>query len=180
MCKYIIGHPKLYHIPDLAMYHKSADECIFDAQSCSNYFGFVKATILPLEKLFLPILWHKANAKLYFPLCQTCADEENHREDCWHTDGQRQRQLTGVWPSFELQLALENGYEAKQIHGIWHWPERSTDLFNEYIRTFLKLKAEASGLPAKYAKDLEGFVQLFEEAEKIQLDKDSIVKNPGK
>ena len=42
-----------------------------------NYFGLIKAKILPPCGLLPPVLPIKINNKLMFPLCRTCATNES-------------------------------------------------------------------------------------------------------
>ena len=44
-----------------------------------NYFGLIKAKILPPCGLLLSVLLIKINDKLMFPLCHTCAMNENQQ-----------------------------------------------------------------------------------------------------
>jgi hypothetical protein len=55
-------------------------------------------------------------------------------------------------------------------------------LFVEYINTFLKLKAEASGYPSwvRCPEDEDRYIQSFYESEGIRLDKDAICMNAAK
>jgi hypothetical protein len=55
-------------------------------------------------------------------------------------------------------------------------------LFVEYINTFLKLKAKASGYPSwvQTPADEDRFIPQFFESEGIQLDKESISLNASK
>lgn len=48
-----------------------------------NDFGF-KCTVL-----FHPVLPYKCHNKLMFPLCRTCAEEQNQHSDCVHGDSCR-------------------------------------------------------------------------------------------
>jgi len=57
----------------------------------------------------------------------------------------------------EMQLAVEKGYRILEIYEVYEYqvtqysPETSEDgLFVDYIKTFLELKAEASGYPAGF------------------------------
>ncbi len=61
------GHPVVYRSGDLPI-----DDIRFDADECSKYFGFIKATVEAPDNLFFPILWHRANGKLYFTMCRMC------------------------------------------------------------------------------------------------------------
>jgi hypothetical protein len=71
-------------------------------------------------------------------------------------------------------------YEYKVTH---YEPQRGRGgLFAEYIDTFLKLKAQASGYPSwvRTPEDEDLYIQSFEESEGIRLDKDEIGHNPVK
>jgi len=55
-------------------------------------------------------------------------------------------------------------------------------LFVEYIDTFLKLKAEASGYPSwvRTSADEDRYVEMFQQSEGVRLDKDPIRYNAAK
>ena len=55
-------------------------------------------------------------------------------------------------------------------------------LFAQYIDTFLKLKAEASGYPSwvRCPADEDRYFTEFADSEGIQLDKDALGSNPAK
>jgi hypothetical protein len=55
-------------------------------------------------------------------------------------------------------------------------------LFVEYINTFLKLKAEASGYPAwvRSPQDEERYIETFFETEGVRLDRAAIKPNSAK
>ena len=44
-----------------------------------NYFGLIKAKLLPPMGLLLPVLPIKINNKLMFPLCHTCTSNESQQ-----------------------------------------------------------------------------------------------------
>ena len=116
-------------------------------------FGLAKVDILPPFELYHPVLPHRQNGKLTFPLCATCVQEEmpktllGRRRDCPHTA--EQRTLRGTWCTPELQRAVEKGYTITKIHEVWHFPEsqRRTGPFAEYLNTWLKIKQESAGYP---------------------------------
>lgn len=87
---------------------------------------------------------------------------------------------TGVWTTVEVALALEMGYRITRVHEAWLY-EQQGKIFEGYINTFYRLKAQATGRPAwvKTEEDLDEYIRRFEAKEGIKLDKDSIVKNPG-
>lgn len=117
-----------------------------DFEPLENYYGLIKATVSPPRGLLHPVLPHRCNGKLMFPLCRSCAEEENQTSQCTHTDDERS--LSGCWVSLELLKAIEKGYVVTKVHEVWHFPQRSDDLFLNYVKTFLQYKQEASGYPA--------------------------------
>ena len=79
--------------------------------------------------------------------------------------------------------------QVAKVHEVWHFPVRTQydpvtgegGLFVEYVNMFLKMKTEASGWPANVqtAAEKEAFLREFEEREKIKLNPDNMIKNPG-
>ncbi len=99
-------------------------------------------------------------------------------QQCEHSDSERA--LLGTWTSFELELALRNGYKVQRIYEIWDWSGRSSSLFREYVQKFLQLKVEASGVPSKYCDSPGEYIHLFEEREGVRLRLDKLCYNAGK
>ena len=150
-------------------------------QDISNYFGIIKCRILPPRGLLHPVLPYRTNDKLMFPLCKTCADkaDPSNRDPCTHTD--EERAIEGTWCHVELMKALEKGYEILRVHEVWHFPEHSSDLFKEYVNTFLKIKQEASGYPewCVTEEQKQEYIDDYYENEGIHLDPQKIKYNPG-
>lgn len=152
----------------------------------SEYFGLAKVKILPPRRLYHPVLPYISNGKLKFPLCKTCADDEN-QDDCKCKD--EERIITGTWCTPELELACSKGYEKFKIYEIYHFEEssmydRSTGkegFFSDYVNMFLKLKQEASDFPHECESDQQklNYIADYEKREGIQLDYDAVRKNPG-
>ena len=171
-CEYPLGHPQI--ISENFDYKK-------------RYFGVIKCTILPPEKLYIPVLPLKINKKLVFTLCYKCALEQLNDSNCEHTE--KERALTGTWVSLEIDKALEIGYKLIKYHSIWHFENKSQydpvtkkgGLFTEYVNFNLKGKTEASGFPNNCTTDLqkEKFIKEFHDKEGILLEKDKCIKNPG-
>jgi hypothetical protein len=64
-----------------------------------------------------------------------------------------ERALTGTWIMDEVRVAVQKGYRALQVYEFYETGPHITipkwgRLSVEYINTFFKLKAEASGYPA--------------------------------
>jgi quinolinate synthase len=86
-------------------------------------------------------------------------------------------------------MAFEKGYRILEIHKVYEYKvtqyNRDTGdggLFVEYINTFLKIKAEASGYPSwvRTPTDEDQYIESFPQREGILLDKDSIQHNAAK
>ena len=171
-CEYPIGHPVFIDHPGHT--------------NISQYFGFIKSEVLPPYQLYHPVLPHRYAGKLTFPLCRTCVETEQPKpltqrsKICAHSVCQRK--LIGTWPSPELEKAVEKGYKVLYIHEVWHFKERSDQLFASYVDTWLKIKMEASGWPDSVGEDEEKRRQYVEdvyEREGIRLDPANIQFNPG-
>ncbi|XP_046406254.1 probable DNA polymerase [Ischnura elegans] len=169
---YPVGHPTIY----------VGAEC----PPLNDLEGVVKCDVLPPTELYHPVLPMKGNGKLLFPLCRTCALEEN-QGDCRHEEAERT--LTGTWVTCELKKAVSLGYIIVKMHEAWSYEvtqyNRETGeggLFAEYINAFLKLKQEASGWPSWCVTEekKEEYLRKFREREGVDLDKISISHNPGK
>jgi hypothetical protein len=162
-CEYPVGHPEII---------------TRDFEDVSAYFGFIKCLILPPRGLYHPVLPYRSNKKLLFPLCRTCADNLQ-QEPCQHTD--ESRAIQGVWVTEEVKKAVEMGYTVIKIYEVYHFPQKSRDLFKAYIDTFLKIKQEASGWPSECLREneKEAYIKRYEQHEGIKLEKDKIAKNPG-
>ena len=150
-----------------------------------QYFGLAKVTILPPKELFHPVLPMRSGGKLTFPLWAACVQEQQDRPmlersaTCHHSD--HQRQLRGTWCTPEIQKALDMGYQLVRVHEVWHFKERESGLFAEYVNTWLKIKTEASGWPKNCTTDEKkrDYIKRFKKKEGIRLDFGKIEKNPG-
>jgi len=58
-------------------------------QNNKPYNGIIKCAILPPKTLLHPVLPSRANGKLLFTLCSTCADKMDQCNLCSHTDKER-------------------------------------------------------------------------------------------
>lgn len=163
-CEYPIKHPVVYKED-------------FD-YSLKSYFGFVLCKVLPPHDLYLPILPMKIRDTLIFPLCYTCALNEQ-QELCQHTKDERC--LTNTWTTLELLKAIENGYVIKEIYEVLHWSKKTNQLFALYIKKWLKIKQEKSGWPkwVKNEEDKLNYIKKYEIKEGIKLDYDQIEENPA-
>jgi hypothetical protein len=89
----------------------------------------------------------------------------------------------------EIRLAVQKGYRLVKVYEVYEYqvtrydPQtREGGLLAQYIATFLKLKAEASGYPdwVRDAEDEDSYVRDFNTREGVVLDKEAIRTNPAK
>jgi hypothetical protein len=108
--------------------------------------------------------------------------------ECQHLSD-AERCLEGMWVIDEVRLAVDREYKILEIQQVYHYEVTQYDsdtgeggLFMEYINTFLKLKAYASGYPSwvRTPDDKEVYIRQFYQSEGIRLDKDSIRYNAAK
>lgn len=170
---YPVGHPTIITQPE--------------GIDISNYFGLVKCSIVPPTKLYYPVLPFRYEGKLTFPLCRTCVEEQLSipllERSCCCPHDENERSLTGTWCTPELEEAVRQGYVIQKIYEVWNFEKRSTQLFEKYVNTFLKLKQEASNWPSNVGEDplkRQQYLQNYKEREKVELEEKNIEKNPGK
>jgi len=86
-------------------------------------------------------------------------------------------------------MAVSKCYRILEIHEVYEYEVTQYDaatgeggLFLEYIDTFLKLKAEASGYPSwvRTPADEDRYIEEFRQSEGILFDKDKIEHNASK
>ena len=129
-------------------------------EQLDNYWGLIKALVLPPKGLLVPVLPIKTkDGRLIFCCCFRCADITSP-ELCTHTD--LERVLLGTWFSEELKLAVNKGYKILHFCQIWHFPpgQRSDSLFRDYLKNFFKIKLLSTPVPSEITTeaDLETYV----------------------
>ena len=142
-------------------------------------FGIAKIKILPPRGLIHPVLPCQDRGKMMYYLCNKCG-KEGLQDKCQHTD--EDRILTGTWATPLIYRAIKKGYKLIKTYELWHWNEQTTELFKEYIKTFLRVKQESSGYPSNVIteEDKDNYIKDYEEKMKIKLDKSKIEKNEGR
>lgn len=171
-CKkeYPVGHPEiiLNNFGDLA-------------NICDRYFGFMKCEIVPPKNLHLPVLPGKFGEfkKLLFVLCRTCG-EQTQSSECTHSESERK--LLGTWFIPEIKKAVEKGYVIKKVHGIYHFEQKSSQLFSDFMQLFYKLKLISSGIPEGCDTEakLQSYIDQVQNQEQITLNRNEFEINPGK
>lgn len=128
-CAYPLGHLKTI---------------LSDFKDPREYFGLIKAVVIPPRGLSLPVLSYRTpGGKRVFTLCCICADGNIQDAPCKHTN--EERALTGTWVNFVL--GLDRGYRVVKLLEVWQFEEKTDAVFKGYINSFLKGKQEASGYP---------------------------------
>jgi len=149
--------------------------------------GLMRCTVLPPRDLYHPVLPYRCNGRLLFRLCRTCA--ESGSQDQFSHNTVSERALTATWIMHEVRLLVDRGYRVLKIHEFYEDEVTQYDPktgegshFVQYIDTFLKLKAEASGYPGwvQGPEDQNRYAQYFRASEGIELDKTAIQKNAAK
>lgn len=171
-CRYPVGHPKFTDQPRTT--------------NIEPYHGLVKCEILPPYDLYHPVLPYRVESKLLFPLCRTCAHEQlsthfsRRTFHCGHNV--KERAITGTWTTLELKKAIEKRYRILYIFEIWHFQQQSNELFDQYIRTFMRLKKESSGWPVDCDTEEKkrAYLAEYERNQGIKLDPGRIENNPSR
>ena len=161
-CEYPVGKPKII-----------TNNCM-EFFKTRKVFGIVGCQVLPPNDLKVPILPFKSG-KLTFSLCSHCS-KNNSQTFC--SCSIKERTMTGAWTSLELYKAVELGYKILSINEIHHFENTTTGIFRPYIKTFLKLKQEASGFPPG-CKNKQKYIDDYYKKEGIKLDFEKIAYNPG-
>ena len=97
--------------------------------------------------------------------------------------------LTATWVLDEVRLTIHKVYKGLDILEVCEYEmvkydmhTREGGLFANYIKTFIKLKAEASGFPTwvRTPEDEKRYVEAFSTREAVRLDRDAIRPNAAK
>jgi phosphopantothenoylcysteine synthetase/decarboxylase len=71
-----------------------------------------------------------------------CKSFDEKCDSCTHND--EERALLGTWTTDEVFKALEKEYFIMEIYEVWHYKEKSANLFKDYVKDFIKIKSETS------------------------------------
>jgi hypothetical protein len=174
VCKYFkfpVGHPTI---------HLDCD----DIPAALAKEWLVRCTVLPPRKLYHPVLPYRCRVRLLFCLCRSCA-VVGSQEQCCHVSA-ADRALTATWVVDEVRLAVERGYRILRIYEFYLYEVTQYNpatgeggLFVQYVDTFDKLKAEASGFPGlvQSVADQDRYLERFRSNEGILLDRAAVRKN---
>jgi hypothetical protein len=180
ICKYFkfyIGHP-IIHVGDVCR----------DMDAMLQNDGLMMCSILPPTHLYHPVLPFRCNNRLLICLCRSCALEQNRTSACTH-ETVAERALIGTWVLDEIWLAVQKGNRLVKVYEVYEYQvtryDRQTGddgLIAQYIDTFLKLKAEASGYAdwVHSPEDRDRYVSEFNTTEGVALNKEAIRPNTEK
>jgi hypothetical protein len=126
--------------------------------------------------------------KLLFCLCRSCVLEQNVKSECRHFSD-AERYLDNTWIIHEVRLEVYKVYKILEIQELYQYeitrynPDTGEGhLFVEYINTFSKVKAEASGYPCwvRTPDDNKLYIEQFHQSEGIRVNRDPIRYNAAK
>jgi hypothetical protein len=105
-------------------------------------------------------------------------EEMDTESQCDHSA--EERSFVGTFCSPELQKAISKGYTVLKTYEVWEF-QLQVGLFEEYVKSFLTMKQEASGFPPDCVtdQDKQRYINQYEKHEGISLDYNNIQDNPG-
>lgn len=151
--------------------HSEIDPARFHPTASDRYFGFAKVFVVPRRSDLIGILPQRdpESGRLCFPVFP----------------------MMGVWGTQELYLAMQNGYEVKEIYELYHWDQanRSNEYLRGYVSTYIRMKQEAEGWkklgaaldqPSEEEKDQIVEEMYAQNGRLGRIRKDKVQKNPVK
>ena len=155
--KYPIGHPTKIFNPE--KYDKS-------------WYGLIKCKVVHPRRLYHPVLPQRIKVDNYekpiFTLCKMCAETRNQNK-CNHTDAKRS--FIGTWTTDEISKAIDKGYKVLRTYEVWHFDKSTDDLFEGYIRRFMKIKLESSKYDFKTKEEESNFKARIKDSLDIDIEK---------
>ena len=150
----------------------------------SPYFRLAKCPVLPLGDLYHPVLPYCPQAKLTFPLCRTCVEDQlDHlllarSVACPHTD--EQRALTVTWCTSELEEAVRPGYRILHVHEIWHFQQSCTGALPDVKGHVIVIKRRSREWPegCETPEQQQAHIITYYAHKGICVDSERIGKNP--
>ena len=100
--------------------------------------------------------------------CNACNEFKSSK--CYHSDAERA--ITGFWTTSEIKKALEKGYKIMDIYEVQHFENKSTDLWRNYIKKFMKIKLETS--PFNSSEE-----EYRKKAQQLGIELGDLKPNPG-
>lgn len=164
-----IVHSHIYPIghPDRIEPREISKDDLYVSSLGRKIFGFVKCKVIPNRKLYHPILPKRMedSDKLLFQL----------------------EPFVGSFFTEELKYAMKYGYNIEKIYDAYDFPmsinepETASNLFTDYVKTFLKIKQESSGIPefCKTDEDINNYINEYRLKEGIELDRTNLKRNEG-
>lgn len=94
---------------------------------------------------------------------------------CTHSDDERA--FTGVYTTPELDYAVNTqGAKVLNIYEVWHYRQRSTEIFADYIKACLTWKIQSSPVPD--GVDVHDYLAKWKEREGIDLKPEDLHESP--
>uniref|UniRef100_A0AC34RI45 DNA-directed DNA polymerase n=1 Tax=Panagrolaimus sp. JU765 TaxID=591449 RepID=A0AC34RI45_9BILA len=173
--EYPIGIPEIITVP-------IAEQNVNWTKPQNFIKGILQVFVVPPKNLLVPVLPYRFKKQLFFPLCKTCCHLYSEIETqrplvCYHDENQRG--FMTVVSHLELNTALSEGYVVIKFFGAYIYKEWSTELFSDYVRTFLTQKTMADGWPSelKTDEDKKYFIDEYKKRFGILIDPEKMSKN---
>ncbi len=114
-------------------------------------------------------------------MCASCAEEQAKTPYCSHSDKQRALKHQ-VYCTPELFKALDKGYKLLEVDEVWHWKERSAELFREFQLKCMKAKIASSGFPSNCVSEEQKHAYVKEQNSwyHFNLHLSDVAKNAGR
>uniref|UniRef100_A0A914I0R6 DNA-directed DNA polymerase n=1 Tax=Globodera rostochiensis TaxID=31243 RepID=A0A914I0R6_GLORO len=176
--KYPVGHPKVHVL--------NADVSWTLPEHNPYQLALLKVFVIPPRTIDIPVLPLKADDRLIFGVCHSCACEYPNggvlRDySCKHDD--EERGWVSSCTSIELNAALEEGYHVTKLYRVLEYTQSDDTLFQPYIAEFMAQKLHASGFSDEIKgceKAEQQYVSECAERFGIHIDQQKMVPNKGK
>lgn len=155
--------------------------------SSQNPFkGLLKILVEPPRQTLIPVLPKRFpnDERLLFALCPLCSETYRKKRPpsntvCRHS--QDEHCFVVTLPHIEVNEALDNGYIVREVFRVWEFKDFDSSLFTKYVRTFMRLKIQASGWPTNVKTDdqRKEYLAEIERTEGIVIDPKDVCFNPG-
>ena len=86
--------------------------------------------------------------------------------------------MLGTRTTDEVFKATEKGYLIKEIYEVWHFKEKSNNLFKDYVKEFMKIKLETSPWKNDFST-IQDYTVAVKSYLNIDLDPENVEPTPS-
>jgi len=129
-------------------------EILYNEDGSEKIYGFIHCDVEVMENVKFPILPHRVDGKLMFPVGR----------------------FRGSFTSVELYKAIEHGQvTVENVYEVIQFTDRVSNLFTAYIQKWIAKKMESAGVPE--GKSVEEYMREAKMEFGVQMEKDKIESN---